>query len=133
MRSSFLSERKGKVYFSGRNESDSSYLRLALPEPWSTRDPWWYFPAARAIEERQDDASRKTGRRFSPVKSKWNLVEREQQGKSPRESHCTTIITITDWATPAICRQLRAISWPWRHSPYLAALRANPVRRLGLG
>lgn len=28
---------------------------------------------------------------------KWNLTEREQQGKFPRESHCTTIITIADW------------------------------------
>lgn len=115
MRSSFLNERKGKVYFSGKNESDNGYLWiLALPELWSIRDPWWDFPAARAIEERRDDASPKTGRRFWSGRPKWNLNEREHQRKSLYYNDNNSGLTDRQ-PTAAICRQLRAISWPWRH------------------
>lgn len=92
MRSTLLNEAKGKIYFSEKNESDNSYLRIwTLPELWSTRDPWWDFFAARAIEEKTRCFAKKE---FWLEISKWNLTE---QGKFPRESHCTTIITIADW------------------------------------
>lgn len=90
MRSTLLNETKGKIYFSEKNESDNSYLRT-LPELWSTRDPWWDFSAARAIEEKTRCFEKRILIRDTEMES------HRARKISTRKSLYTTIITIADW------------------------------------